>query len=311
MNGESNAVPETMVRSQATTAARANNGRAFYWSVRREIWENRAVYLAPLGVGIMFLIGFAISTRHLHSTLHGMGAIDPKLYQEAIGMPYDVAAAAMMATAILFSFFYSADALYGERRDRSILFWKSLPVSDTTTVLSKVVVVLVVVPVIATAFSIILQFVMLLYNSAVLLGDGVNVGTLWSHFPLGRPSLLLLYHLMTAHALWPLPVYCYLMLVSGSVRRAPLLWAALPVVAVSGIEKLLFHTSVFLSLIGGRMIGNAPGLDIGPQDVIPTGPMTHITPEKFLSTPGLWIGLLLSAVFLFAAIRLRRYQGPV
>ena len=63
------------------------------------------------------------------------------------------------------------------------------------------------------------------------------------------------YHLVTAHALWPFPVFCWLLLVSGWARRATLLWAALPVVALGGIEKLVFNTSYFIAMVGVRLIG--------------------------------------------------------
>ena len=71
-------------------------------------------------------------------------------------------------------------------------------------------------------------------------------------------SLLLLYHLLTAHALWPAPIYCWLLLVSGWARRATFLWAALPLVAIGGVEKIAFHTSHFAALVGSRLIGDAP-----------------------------------------------------
>jgi ABC-2 type transport system permease protein len=124
-------------------------------------------------------------------------------------------------------------------------------------------------------------------------------------------SLLLLYHVFTAHTLWPAPVYCWLLLVSGWARRATLLWAALPVVAIGGLEAIVFRTWHFAALIGTRLIGAAPAIDFGSPDTFPTNPMTHITPLNFLSSSGPWLGLALGAAFLAAAVRLRRYQGPV
>jgi ABC-2 type transport system permease protein len=124
-------------------------------------------------------------------------------------------------------------------------------------------------------------------------------------------SVLLLYHLLTAHALWPLPIYCWLLLVSGWARRATFLWAALPVVAIAGVEQIAFGTRHFAALVGSRLIGDAPSFVSTPAEVFPSGPMTHITLGNFLSSPGLWAGLVLAGVFLTAAVRLRRYQGPI
>jgi ABC-2 type transport system permease protein len=207
--------------------------------------------------------------------------------------------------------FYCADALYGERRDRSILFWKSMPVSDLTTVLAKASIPLVIVPLLACATAVVAQFIMLLLSSAALLASGLSVSPLWTEMSFFRMSLLLLYHVFTAHTLWPAPVYCWLLLVSGWPRRATLLWAALPVVAIGGLEAIVFRTWHFAALVGTRLIGAAPAIDFGSPDTFPTNPMTHITPLNFLSSPELWLGLALSAAFLAAAVRLRRYQGPV
>jgi ABC-2 type transport system permease protein len=275
----------------------------FYWSVRRELWENRSIYLAPLGVAGVFLIGFLISK------MHGL-SLDMN-HNDAVLAPYDIVAGLMMVTTMLVNVFYCADALYGERRDRSILFWKSLPVSDLTTVLAKASIPLVVVPLVAWAIAVAVQWIMLLLNTAVLLGSGLSVSALWSQVSFFRVSWLLFYHLFTAHTLWPAPVYCWLLLVSAWARRATLLWAALPVLAIAGLEAILFRTTHFVALIGSRLIGASPERGPVAPDVFPTNPMTHIHADNFFSEPGLWIGLALCAVFLAGAVRLRRQNSPI
>jgi len=151
---------------------------------------------------------------------------------------------------------------------------------------------------------------MLVLSSVVLLASGLNVASLWTHLPVVEMSLLMLYHIVTAHALWPAPVYCWLLLVSGWARRAAFLWATLPVVAIAGVEKIAFHTQHFATLVAYRLLGSsAPAY--GPADTFPTDPMTHIMPGNFLGSPSLWIGLAIAAAFLAGAVRLRRYQGPI
>jgi ABC-2 type transport system permease protein len=308
MSTQSNPIAGSFAPS-AGAAAATSVTRPFYWSVRRELWENRWIYLAPVGVASVFLFGFLISMIHLPGKLHGM-SIDLH-HRDAIATPYDIVAGLMMLTTILVNVFYCADALYGERRDRSILFWKSMPVSDLTTVLAKASIPLVIVPLLACATAVVAQFIMLLLSSAALLASGLSVSPLWTELSFFRMSLLLFYHVFTAHTLWPAPVYCWLLLVSGWPRRATLLWAALPVVAIGGLEAIVFRTWHFAALVGTRLIGAAPAIDFGSPDTFPTNPMTHITPLNFLSSPELWLGLALSAAFLAAAVRLRRYQGPV
>jgi len=307
MSTPSNAVSESFqVHSVAPAAFPAT--RALYWSVRRELWENRSIYIAPLAVAAVALFAFSISV--IAGIWEKALKLDPAQTSEAVAQPYDMAAGLMMLTCIIVSVFYCLDALHSERRDRSILFWKSLPVSDLTTVLAKVSIPLVVLPLLTFAIAVATQCIMLMLSSLILLGRGQSVAELWTKLSFFRMSMLMLYHIVTAHALWPLPIYCWLLLVSGWARRATFLWAALPLVAIGGVELIVFHTGHFAALIGSRLIGAAPAFD-SPDNMFPSGPMTHITAGTFLSSPGLWIGLVVAAVFLAAAVRLRRYQGPI
>jgi ABC-2 type transport system permease protein len=309
MNMQSDALSESF-EAHRTAPAVMSATYPLYWSVRREMLENRWIFFGQLVVAIVYLIGFLISTVHLPAQMRAFAEKDPAHHQESVAMPYDIAAGLMMGTLILMALFYSADALYGERRDRSILFWKSLPVSDLTTVLAKASVPLIVLPLLTFAMTIGIQIIMLLLSSVVLAANGMSVASLWRELSVFQMWGHLLYHLVTVHALWPFPVFCWLLLVSGWARRAPLLWAALPVVAIGGIEKLAFNTSHFAVIVGTRLIGGGAPTDITPADMFPLGPMTHLTPARFLSTPALWVGLAMAGVFLGLAVRLRRHRGP-
>jgi ABC-2 type transport system permease protein len=307
MSTPSNAISES-IPAQSVAPAAFPATRAFYWSVRRELWEYRSIYIAPLAVAAVAVFAFSISA--IAGIWEKALRLDPTQASEGVTQPYDVAAGLMMLTCIIVSVFYCLDALHSERRDRSILFWKSLPVSDLTTVLAKVSIPLVVLPLLTFAIIVAMQWIMLLLNSLLLLGNGQSVAALWTKLSFFRMSLMTLYHILTAHALWPLPVYCWLLLVSGWARRATFLWAALPLVAIGGVELIVFRTGHFAALVGSRLIGAAPAFD-SPDNMFPSGPMTHITAGTFLSSAGLWIGLVVAAGFLAAAVRLRRYQAPI
>jgi ABC-2 type transport system permease protein len=302
MNTQSN--PETVDPQRITSAVKPAT-RPFYWSVRRELWENRSIYVAPLVVAAVALLAFSLSS------IAGIWEEPLRLNPAQPQGPYDFAAGLMMLTGIVVSVFYCLDALHGERRDRSILFWKSLPVSDLTTVLAKASIPLVILPALTFAITVAMQWLMLLVSSVVVLASGLSVTALWTNLSFLRMSWLLLYHVLTAHTLWPAPIYCWLLLVSGWPRRATFLWAALPLVAITGVEQIAFHTWHFATLVGGRLIGAAPTVASTSPEMFPTDPMTHIAPGSFLSSPGLWIGLAVAAIFLAAAVRLRRYQGPI
>src|SRR5256885_12086556 len=155
--------------------------RPFYWSVWRELWENRSIYIAPLIVAAVQIFGFAISTIGLTERRRAVLLLDPAHQRAAIEMPYDLAAMMMIFTAFIVGVFYCLDALHGERRDRSILFWKSLPVSDFTTLLSKAVVALVVIPLITFALVILTDLMIFLISSIVLLVHGVSPATTLIH----------------------------------------------------------------------------------------------------------------------------------
>jgi ABC-2 type transport system permease protein len=307
MNTRSNTVLEGSLDSIPPPAISAT--RPLYWSVRRELWEYRSIYLAPLGVAALILFGFLISTIHLPDRMRA--ALNPAQQHDLIEQPYDFAALLIMGTTFLVGVFYCLDALHGERRERSILFWKSLPVSDLTTVLSKASIPLVVLPLLTFAITVATQLSMLLLGTAVRLGSGRSVAALWTQVPWFQNSLMLLYHLVTVHVLYYAPIYGWLLLVSAWARRAAFLWASLPLLAIGVVEKIAFNTSHFAAMLTSRMGGGAEGGAFPALDGVQGHPLAHLTPGAFLSSPGLWIGLAVAAAFLAAAVRLRRYREPI
>ncbi len=281
--------------------------RRLYWSVRRELWENRAIYIAPLAVAVVFLVAFLIGAIHPPVKMRDAMALDPVQHQDLVEQPYTFAAFLLMGTTLIVAMFYCLEALYSERRDRSILFWKSLPVSDLTTVLAKLSIPLVILPLATFAITIVTQWIMLLLSSALMLARGQSVGALWSHLPLFQMSLMLLFHVVAIHGLQFAPVYSWVLLVSSWARRAPLLWAVLPPLAIGVAEKIAFNTSHFAALLG-YLLGGGPEIVTGKMEMLP---LTPLAVGEFFINPGLWIGLAVAAAFLAAAVRLRRYREPI
>jgi ABC-2 type transport system permease protein len=312
VNTESNAVPEVPVNSGVTDPGyKTSPTRPFYWSVWRELWENRSVYIVPLIVAAVQVFGFAITTIGLADRRRAVLLLDAAHQRAAIEQPYDLAAMMMIFIVFIVGVFYCLDALHGERRDRSILFWKSLPVSDLTTVLSKVTIPLVVLPLIAIAIVVCVQLVMVLETGVVLIFHGISPGTTWAHVPMFQNWLVLLYGLLVL-ALWHAPIYGWLLLVSGWARRATFLWAVLPFIAIQIFEKITFGTSYFASILKHRLMGFAPHAFGFHGEGHPTiDSLSQLTPGRYLSTPSLWIGLVVAVGFIAAAVRLRRYRGPL
>jgi ABC-2 type transport system permease protein len=301
MNAQSNTVAESLA-AQETAVRALSVTRPFYWSVRRELWENRAIYIAPLIVAGVTLFAFLFATI-------ARSLLTPDLNQRLARLeePYDFAAGVILATVFIVGVFYCLDALHGERRDRSILFWKSLPVSDLTTVLAKASIPFVVVPLVGFAVTVATQLIMLLLSTPVVLASGLGVATLWNKVSLVSNLLGLFNHLFFIHILWYAPIYCWMLLVSAWARRATLLWAVIPPLAIGVFEKIVFNTTHFAQMVQYRFTG--------PPVFEPPGHESAMVPQhdlvRFLSTPGLWIGFAVALVFFVATVRIRRYRGPV
>ncbi|MCF7220246.1 hypothetical protein [Marilutibacter chinensis] len=225
-------------------------------------------------------------------------------------------------------FFYCIGALYDERKDRSVLFWKSLPLSDTETVLSKVASATLVAPVIAGLVGVATMFGFLAMISIVVLVHGGNpITLLWGPAHLFN---LTLGHLtwIPVYALWALPTVGWLMLCSVWARSKPFLWAIMiPVFAgifVSWFDVMeLFNMQsgwFWSNVVGRALLGTVPGIHlpyregsdslINDQDGIE--PLLHEASPmgmlENLSMPELWIGAVVGATLIFAAIRLRRWR---
>lgn len=284
--------------------------RPFYWSVRRELWENRSICLAPLAVGVFAVVGLSVHAVTMPTHMGGMLVADPASEGSA-AMIYKIVALLLLLAAFVTGAFYSLEALGGERRDRSILFWKSLPVADRTTVLAKAFTGLVVLPVVTVAVIVAAQLILFLLSTVALVVQGQGVAPLWRVVRLPQMWLTLLY-MTVAIALWHAPLYAFLLLVSGWARRTAALWAVLPLLAAGVLEKLTLGSEGVAVLLIHRIFGwYEVGLIPPARSPLPIDALATPAPARLLGTPGLWTGLALAAALLAAAVRLRRYREPV
>lgn len=293
----------------ASASAAISPARRFYWSVRRELWEHPSIYLAPLAVATLIVLASLIGSIALPGKLH-VSALDPVEQHRIVEEPYTFAALLLMFSTMVVGVFYCLDAFQGERRDRSILFWKSLPVSDRTTVLAKASIPLLVLPLVTFAATVVTQAIMLLMGSVRLLASGQSPSMLWNQLSFLQMWAQLLYHLIAVHALWWAPFWGWLLLVSAWARRAALVWATLPLLTIGMIERIAFNTSHVAHLLGHRFMGGPEGAAPG-GDPMAMSSMTPATPGQYLASAGFWLGLAVCAAFLAAAVRLRRSRGPM
>lgn len=322
VNIDSNTDMTPSPNASATSATLAARVRPFYWSVRRELWENRSIYVAPLAIAIVMLLSLCIFLfRRANFTFDGGVAVESEQYRLAALVLYGVVAGVLSFVAAIVGWFYCLDALSSERRERSILFWRSLPVSDTTTVISKVFVGMAVVPLVSLIVSLALYIALLLIATIVLAVNGANAFGLIANASFGEAVVVHVYA-ATVAILWSAPLYAWAIFVSSWARRGTFLWALLVPAGVALAEFLAFGTRYFLEFIGSRFEG---GIDkafaISSMSMdekhfkfdsrLPESLLTLLDPVRFLSQPGLWVGLALAAAFIAAAIWLRRYREPL
>jgi len=289
--------------------------------VRRELWEHRSIYVTPLVIGflvsLMAVTGQATVSANdhvLNLALFGISSLGPQ-ERAALIAATAIGVAMLLALAmVILLVFYGLDALYAERRDRSILFWRSMPVTDAETVVSKLVTALIAIPLVTFAVTVATQLVVLSSASVWLAARGADVANvIWTVAPLGQVGLVTLAYFV-ALPLWLSPYVGWFLLVSAFARRAPLLVAFLPMLVLPMLEKTLVGTSVltnaflrrpfemplfsgfdFRALIFG---GGRAELDL----------LARLDLGGFLASPGLWAGLVACAVFSAGAVWLRRYR---
>ncbi|MDE2086983.1 MAG: hypothetical protein KGI63_07105 [Xanthomonadaceae bacterium] len=311
-----------------------------YWLVKREFWEHRGGFLwTPVIVGGVFVLlnlmgivtGEIIGAQHgIHFMFNNNSLLNHPLSAE------DMSKAGMMMDLVMYStsfiisivlgfvvFFYCLGALYDDRRDRSLLFWKSLPLSDTATVLSKVVAGTVLAPFIAAVCGVVTGIVMLLLFALTLSFHGLNV---WHLLAYAHPFQVIanLIGTIPLYALWALPTTGWLLLCSAWARSKPFLWAAVLPFAVGMMLG-------WFNLLGTRVVGNGwywkdvvgrilpgvfPGswLGAGNYQNVSSGAEHSLdvlnlgNAYSVMATPGFWIGAIAGLALLAGAIWLRRWR---
>ena len=294
--------------------------------VRREFWEHRGLWITPLVVAAVLVLGTLLSPgASVHVDIDGqklemLANMSEVRRAQMMGLVVAGLMVPQMIVMLIVVFFYLTDALYGERKDRSILFWKSLPVSDTNTVLSKLLAALVVTPLVVFAISTITGILCLIIIMAKLGGTPMANLFAWD-LPLWlRTTGTTLLDMLVA-GLWYAPLAAYVLMVSGWAKRSVLLWVVLPPLVVGIAERWYMQSSNFADFIGHRMIGIFKMFDMEEKQAIYIGPsslddkmgrmgamLDRFDLSPALMSAELWGGVLVAAVFVLITIRLRRYR---
>ncbi|MBI2398140.1 MAG: hypothetical protein HYV17_10110 [Xanthomonadales bacterium] len=307
--------------------------------LKREFWENRGGFVwAPSAVAIaffsIFLLGLLVAQTHI-ADAQIMGV---KISQLRINVPdtvlpeilngfqifHSVIALIMQMVLGIVLFFYFIASLFDERKDRSVLFWKSMPVSDRDTVLSKIAAATLVAPLIALAVTIVFNLLLVLLLGAFLSLNGVNAWKLllWQAAPF-KVWLTLLVGI-PVNAIWALPSIGWLMLVSSWARGKPFLWAVL-VPIVCGVMLTVFDAMSSLSIpdswywrevfwrglasVSPWSFDVAGGFRFGIDINHNTQAFELISPTSLLAvltSAKTWVGAVAGAAMIAGAVHLRR-----
>lgn len=277
-----------------------NTTRPFLTLVRRELWEHGSLVWAPLAMALMIIVVSLVSGMVKGSVDFDLGEDRPlpELFGDAEKQRgiFTLVMAGLVLPQLLVAFvvvfFYLLDCLFTERRDRSILFWKSLPVSDAKTVLSKLFVALVAVPLWSWALSLVVGLVVFGVVAAQVSGTpAAGLGTWHGGTWLTVQAAML--GKLAIGVLWYLPVAGWLLLVSVLAKRAPFLWATLPFLVLSLAERIALGSNVVGALVAQRLFGFREEVSL-------------MSEFPLLASPGLWIGVAVGAALVYAAIRVRR-----
>jgi len=271
------------------------------WLIRREFWENRAIWLIPAVFGVLLIVAALFG----HVSLPTLASPNDN---RNFGAAFLVAFGLMFYSVMsIYATWYLLDSLYADRKDRSILFWKSLPISDTDTVMSKLFV--------ADLTALLAAFIVSIRSH----GAG---GALWQSDLWLQMQVLWVYTVITA-AIWYLPVAGWLMLVSAWAKRAVILWSFLPPLALYIIERWFLGTNVVGRLLSRRLTG-LPMVALNPSGAsswqvddathtlnLPSSVFHFINPSGFFSSPETWIGVAVGAALIACAIQLRMRRSEI
>ena len=217
-------------------------------------------------------------------------------------------------------FFGLLSSLYDDRRDRSFLFWKSMPVSDTKEVLTKLGYYAIAGPFILFAFMMVLGFIaMLVVTPFIWYHGGSAMDLLWGPTPFISMWVSAAANYVV-YALWILPILAWLMLASAYAPKAPMIFAIVPVIAIITVEVLFNNGQTYLAealldriaLDYGHIMGDIleKGKHFqGDMEVrdLSIGDAFRALGASFANTK-FWVGQLFTGAFLAGAIYLRRYK---
>ena len=294
--------------------------------IRREFWEHRSIWVTPAAVAVVVslvslaaLVTVSAFDREVHLAIFSAANLAGDAERQAALTAYFLATSWIFLVSLaILTIFYSLDSLYSERKDKSILFWRSMPITDSETVVSKLLTAVFLLPLVTVAVIIATHFVNLIVSSIWIAVQGGDAGHIvWGSVALfDNWTAALIF--TVASALWMSPFIGWFLFVSAFTKRAPLLMAFMPLILIPIIEWLFFRSKIFLEAVLDRGDLNPllRGVDVErlfDEDKLKVNEeairlLAQLDIGDFIVSPSLWAGFIVCGLFTTAAIYVRRYR---
>jgi ABC-2 type transport system permease protein len=244
--------------------------------IQREYWENKgSIRTTPIVIGciyIAFLLMSIFTTAHIDSDLYTFKEAVRLMAEQPEEFRGRIMYHGMLGSSVFFTvvmsfviFFYLLGSLYDDRKDRSILFWKSLPASDTLTIASKLLTAMVLIPLSFLLVMIVTHILMALIGSLMVLSVDGNPWSLFISVVNPFKAWAMIGVSWFAQSIWALPLYGWLLLVSSFAPRVPLLFATLPPLILAILQTWIEFLRTFTlknNIVGviGHWFANSPAI---------------------------------------------------
>ncbi len=271
------------------------------------------VSLSGLSGGAIQLEEFALSDiTSVSEVLERAKAQKGEELPTAIAIAYNVLTMAVWIALPFVIFFSLLGSLYEERRDRSILFWKSMPVADWQEILAKLLMSILGTPIIFLTIAIVGQLIIAVIFSVIVIFQGGPVLELWPLGAMIEGWFALAVHFIS-YMFWALPIFAWIMLVSAYANRMPFLFAILPPVVLIVLENIFFDSQSlarWLGLhLGGWMEKGMRFTDTiaGPRELHAQSMETVLSAFTYsLGNGHMWLGILVAGALFYGTVELRK-----
>lgn len=298
--------------------------------LKREYWEHKgAIFYAPAIMAIVFAVlmilgSFSVNevavshneefhfSEHMPKLVDKFESLSEREQKQGVQVGLYGTMVIFGGVMLLISLFYCLGCLYDERKDRSILFWKSMPVSDTKTVLSKFATVCLLIPVSYFVVVSLFQVYLLIFSTVLAWFGGSSGMMIWASSNLFGVMFNDLMSLIMA-MLWLSPFWAWLIFASSWAKKVAFLWGALPILMLTIAEGWIFNTTNFIEMIAMR-VANTFTIINSNLNAITHNEIFDIEVMRWyevFANSEFWIGLIVAAVFLGGAIYTRSIRNEV